>query len=265
MDAIIPKNLRITYLSVVAIWLILIIMLMSSIVAFDLQRARADFLYKATYSETNSEGHLQQHQAPAATRLESIIFPHLRASLKLDSTSQPFVLLVEQQLGWGIISWGKSGFSLLAAVFIFGMMLTYAKLYFRNEIAQAERYMQISKALIIGLDRNGNVNLINREGCEILGYSEKEILDKNWFEFAVPENSRDEIYKYFKRIVAGEIKPLRQNENTILRKDGATRFIDWNNDVQINKKGEITGILSSGQDITERKRAEENALRSNGT
>ena len=36
---------------------------------------------------------------PAASWLESIIFPHLRASLKLDSTSQPFVLLVEQQLG----------------------------------------------------------------------------------------------------------------------------------------------------------------------
>ena len=63
-----------------------------------------DLLYKATYSETDPEGHLHQQQTPAATWLESIIFPRLRASLKLDSTSQPFVLLVEQQLGWGIIT-----------------------------------------------------------------------------------------------------------------------------------------------------------------
>ena len=109
-----------------------------------------ELLYKATYSETDPQGHLQQHQAPAASWLESILFPHLRASLELDSTSQPFVLLVEQQLGFGIISWGKLGFSLLAALFTFGVMLTFAKLYFRNEIARAERYLQISKAMIIG-------------------------------------------------------------------------------------------------------------------
>ena len=168
-----------------------------------------ELLYKATYRETDPKGHLQQHQAPAASRMESILLPHLRASLKLNSTSQPFVLLVEQQLGWGIISWGKLGFSLLAALFTFGVMLTYARLYFRNEIARAERYLHISKAMIIGLDRNGNVNPINRQGCEIMGYSEKEILGRNWFETAVPEYSRDETCRNFQRIVTGEIGPLR--------------------------------------------------------
>jgi len=135
---------------------------------------------------------------PAASWLESIIFPHLRSSLELDSTSQPFVLLVEQQPGWGIISWGKPGFSLLAALFTFGVMLTYARLYFRNEIARAERYLQISKAMIIGLDRNGNVNMINRQGCETLGYSEKELLGKNRFETAVSEYTREDIYNVFR-------------------------------------------------------------------
>jgi len=74
-----------------------------------------ELLYKATYSETDPGGHLLQHHGPEANWLESIIFPHLRARLELDSSSQIFVLLVEQQLSWGIISWGKLGFSLLAA------------------------------------------------------------------------------------------------------------------------------------------------------
>jgi len=220
-----------------------------------------ELLYKATYSETDPRGHLLQHHGPEANWLESAIFPHLRASLELDSGSQPFILLLEQQLGWGIISWGKLGFSLLAALFTFGVMLSYAKLYFRNEIARAERYLQISKAMIIGLDRNGNVNLINRQGCEILGYSEKEILGKNWFETAVPEYSRDETCTAFQRIIAGKIKHLKQYENNILTKNGATRVIDWNNDVETDKRGVIIGTLSSGQDITERKLAEEKALR----
>jgi PAS domain S-box-containing protein len=220
-----------------------------------------ELLYKATYTETNPEGCLQQHQAPAASWLESLLFPHLRDTLALDSTSQPFILLVEQQLGWGFISWGKLGFSLLAALFTFGVMLIYARLYFRNEIARAERYLQISKAMIIGLDCNGDVNLINRRGCEILGYSEKEILGKNWFETVVPDDDREEVYKHFREIIAGEAELLESYENTVLTKDGAARYIDWNNDVELNKKGVIIGTLSSGQDVTDRKRAEEKAQR----
>jgi two-component system sensor kinase FixL len=54
---------------------------------------------------------------------------------------------------------------------------------------------------------------------------------------------------------------LRRYENDILTKCGETRHIDWNNDVDINEKGEIVGALSSGQDVTERKRAEEKAQR----
>ena len=51
------------------------------------QGKSGELLYKATYSETDPGGHLQQHQAPAATSLETITFPHLRVRLKLDSTS----------------------------------------------------------------------------------------------------------------------------------------------------------------------------------
>lgn len=140
-------------------------------------------------------------------------------------------------------------------------MLIYARLYFHNEIARAERYLQISRAMIIGLDCNGNVNLINRRGCEILGYNEKEILGKNWFETVVPDHDREEVYKHFREIIAGEAELLESYENTVLTKDGATRYIDWNNDVELNKKGVIIGTLSSGQDVTDRKRAEEKAQR----
>jgi two-component system sensor kinase FixL len=220
-----------------------------------------ELLYRATFSETDPGGYLQRRGETAAGWLASRIFPLLHASLPVDSASQPFVLLVEQRLGWGIFSWGKLGFSLLAALFTFGVMLAYARLYFRHEMARASRYLQISRAMIVGLDRNGNVNLINPRGCEILGYDKKEILGRNWFETVIPAQSRDKVYKDFLRIVAGEIEPLRRYENDILTKCGETRHIDWNNDVDINEKGEIVGALSSGQDVTERKRAEEKAQR----
>jgi PAS domain S-box-containing protein len=139
--------------------------------------------------------------------------------------------------------------------------VVYARLYFRHEMARAERYLQIAKAIIIGLDRDGNVNLVNRRGCEILGYAEKEILGRNWFETVLPDVSRDAVFGVFQKIIAGEIAPLEKYENEILTKNGEVRYIDWNNSIEKDPKGVIVGTLSSGQDITERKRAEEDAQR----
>jgi PAS domain S-box-containing protein len=220
-----------------------------------------DLLYNAAFRETDPKGYLHLHEAPATSWLESKIFPRLRVSMMLDSISQPFVLLVEHQLGWGIISWGKLGLTLLIALITFGVMMVYAWLYLRNEMARAERYLQIAKAIIIGLDREGNVNLINRRGCEILGYTEKEILGRNWFETVLPDESRDAVFGIFRKIIAGELEPSSKYENEIRTKNGELRYIDWNNAIEKNTKGKIVGTLSSGQDITERKRAEEDVQR----
>ncbi|NQU64345.1 MAG: PAS domain S-box protein, partial [SAR324 cluster bacterium] len=46
-------------------------------------------------------------------------------------------------------------------------------------------------------------------------------------------------------------------ENPIDRKDGSQRFIAWHNSVLHDDVGEIIGLFSSGEDITEQKQAEE--------
>ena len=125
------------------------------------------------------------------------------------------------------------------------------------EKARAERYLQISRAMIIGLDRDGRVDLINQRGCELLGYTEGEILGRNWFQTVVPVKARDEVLQQFRQIMAGELQALSHYQNEILTKNGDVRHVVWNNTVERNPEGEIVGTLSSGQDITELKRAEE--------
>jgi two-component system, LuxR family, sensor kinase FixL len=225
------------------------------------QPGMRELLYNPSYNEADPAGYLHLHESPPASRLESIIFPLLRTRMTLDSASQPFVLVAEHQLGWGIISWWKLGATGLMALFSFMVMMVYARLYFRNEVARAERYLQIARAIIVGLDRSGAITLINRRGCEVLGYREKELLGKNWFDTAVPERFRDTVYRDFRRLVAGETEPMSRYENAIVTRRGELRTIDWNSELELNRKGEITGTLSSGIDITERKRAEENAQR----
>jgi diguanylate cyclase (GGDEF)-like protein len=95
-------------------------------------------LYNPSFSSTDSKGHLHLHEGLEAGWLESRLFPRLSINKVLDSRSQPFVLLMEQQLGWSIISWGKLGLTLLIALITFGGMAVYARLYFRNEMERTE-------------------------------------------------------------------------------------------------------------------------------
>lgn len=130
-----------------------------------------------------------------------------------------------------------------------------------EEKERAERYLYISRAMIIGLDAKGNVNLINPRGCEILGYSEAEIIGRNWFEAVLPEEKRKTVEDVFRQVISGRTEPLSYFENEIKNRNGEILYIAWNNTVQRDPDGEIIGTLSSGQDITERKQAEEEARR----
>jgi len=129
------------------------------------------------------------------------------------------------------------------------------------EKERAERYLHISRAMIIGLDCEGNVSLINPRGCEILGYTEEEIMGRNWFETVLPETERSTVQAVFRQVIMGETAPLTYFENEILNINGDIRYIAWTNTVQKSTDGEIVGTLSSGQDITERRQAEEEARR----
>jgi len=51
--------------------------------------------------------------------------------------------------------------------------------------------------------------------------------------------------------MTGEIKPVEKNTNSIVTKSGEERIISWHNTVLRNQNGSITGMLSSGEDVTE--------------
>ena len=127
----------------------------------------------------------------------------------------------------------------------------------RDERDRAQKYLDVAGVMFVGLDAAQQVTLVNRKACEVLGYEEKQIIGKNWFDTCLPERLRHEVRVVFARLVAGEIEPVEYFENPILTRRGEERIIAWHNAVLRNKKGGIVGILSSGEDITERKRAEE--------
>jgi PAS domain S-box-containing protein len=132
----------------------------------------------------------------------------------------------------------------------------------RKERNRAQTYLDIAAVIFVAIDATGMVTLINRKGCEILGRDESQIIGKNWFDSFVPEGLRDKVKTVFRQLMTGRIEPVEYFENPVLRRDGQERIIAWHNTLLRDEIGTITGTLSSGEDITERKRAEQN-LRDN--
>lgn len=126
----------------------------------------------------------------------------------------------------------------------------------------AREYLNIAGVMLLVLDREGKIVLMNRRGHEILGYPEGELLSKDWFDTCLPEHARGSVREAFRRIMAGELEAFGRVENPVLARSGEERIIAWHNTVLTDEQGNRTGTLSSGEDVTERKRAEEALRRS---
>jgi PAS domain S-box-containing protein len=120
-----------------------------------------------------------------------------------------------------------------------------------------ETYLNLASVMMIAIDAEGIVTYVNKKSCEILKCKEEEIVGKDWFSNFLPERLRKKIKAYSRQLLSGQIKPVAYHENPVLTKDGEERLIGWHNTLLRDNAGKIIGHLSSGEDITKRKEAEE--------
>ncbi len=128
----------------------------------------------------------------------------------------------------------------------------------KNERDNAQLHFDIAGVMFTTLNKQGEIEKINKKGCEILGYSNAdELIGFNWFEVCIPKNMKNEVHTVFKQLMEGKVEPVEYYENPILNKSGIERIIAFHNTVLFDSDSKITGILFSGEDITERKLVEE--------
>ncbi len=125
----------------------------------------------------------------------------------------------------------------------------------KSERDKMHSYLEVAGVMILVLDRDGKVVLINRKGCEILGYGEEEIIGRDWFNDFVPARERKEVWRLLTDLVSERTDLGGYYENPVITKGGTERTILWHNAL-LKEDGTVAGILSSGEDITERKRIE---------
>ena len=127
----------------------------------------------------------------------------------------------------------------------------------RNVRTLTQQYLDLVGAVVLSLDLSGSVSLINRKGCDILGYREHEIIGRDWFDLCIPDSVREDVRAYFYRIVEGAEKQPETHENLVVTRSGQERLIRWQNSMLHDARGAVIGVLSSGEDITDRRRIEE--------
>ena len=127
----------------------------------------------------------------------------------------------------------------------------------RKERDRLQKYLDVAGVIIVTLNKRGEITLINRKGCEILGYPKRALIGKNWFDTCIPERFRSKTREAFQQIIAGNLQASEYYENPILTHSGEERIIAWHNTILTDKSGNPIGTLSSGEDITQRKQAEE--------
>ena len=127
----------------------------------------------------------------------------------------------------------------------------------RKERDKAQKYLNIAGVILVVIDAAQRVVRINAKGCEILGHREDEIVGKNWFDHFIPGNIKDQVKGTFKKLMDGDALPVEYFENSVVTKQGGERLIAWHNSVLRDEADAIIGTLSSGEDITEQKLAED--------
>ncbi len=132
-----------------------------------------------------------------------------------------------------------------------------------QERQNAERYLEVAQVILVAFDAEARITLLNPKGCEVLGYKPGELTGQDWFSICLPHEEQAAVRAVYERILDGDLAPVKYFENHIVRKDGARRLIAWNNAMIRDEEGRIIGTLSSGEDITDRRAAEEDLARAN--
>jgi PAS domain S-box-containing protein len=128
----------------------------------------------------------------------------------------------------------------------------------------AEKLHVVNERLLLLIDRmplgcilwtmDFTVNMWNPAAESIFGFSELEMLGQEPYGTIVPEELRSIIEPLWSRMRSGDTTAHSLNDN--VTKDGQVITCEWFNTPMSNAAGEIIGVLSMVQDVSDRKAVE---------
>jgi PAS domain S-box-containing protein len=210
--------------------------------------------------------------------------------LKKKTPKQSYLKKLSNQLGWvgfgiGILFWvlesAIHSFLLTESIFVHqlikpsineiwmrGLVLVFLTMFgialnrTVHKLSEHKRQMREMLANVqlatVMLTRNGKITYVNNYLLKMTGYSKREIIGGNWFDLFIPPENREEIRGVHNKVLAGKMDMVGHYESEIVTKSGDRRTVSWSNTLfNYSPDGKISSSTSFGEDITERKLAEE--------
>src|SRR5664280_1764031 len=119
----------------------------------------------------------------------------------------------------------------------------------RIESSKAETYFNMSGVIMEVLDMDLHLVRLNQTGYDFFGYAPEDIVGKDWLDIRLPERERDTAKAFIRGELAGQPIPEHINGPVITR-SGEERIISWHDSLLRDAEGRITGLISSGVDVT---------------
>jgi diguanylate cyclase (GGDEF)-like protein/PAS domain S-box-containing protein len=95
----------------------------------------------------------------------------------------------------------------------------------------------------------------NKAAETIFGYAKEDVIGKNAAQLIVPESARDAVASIWRQLLRRQGGERSSNEN--ITKDGRAIFCEWYNTALVDQDGEVVGVTSLVNDVTEQKLTEE--------
>lgn len=114
------------------------------------------------------------------------------------------------------------------------------------------KILETTAALIVVLDLEGRIVRFNDACSRLTGFTPAEVLGKHYWDTVIPQDDREQVRAEFARIIStSETRPY---ENPWISKDGHQHTILWSNSVLTDPSGGVTHLISTGIDVTEARR-----------
>jgi PAS domain S-box-containing protein len=126
----------------------------------------------------------------------------------------------------------------------------------QKEKEKIQEYLNLAPVVFLLIDPEYKVQMINKKGCDLLGYESPEIIGKHWFENFISfeiTNGKKRTSQRFEND-KGLLNPCF--ESFLKCSNNDVRLMSWTNVTLLDVNNKQMGTLIAGEDITERKKLE---------
>jgi len=111
--------------------------------------------------------------------------------------------------------------------------------------------------VVLTWDTEGRILFLNAYGERFFGFAKNELIGRNIIGTIVPEiESSGRDLQLLMEEIRNAPDQFKDNENENMTRDGRRVWVRWANKAILDRQGNLTGILSIGNDITARRQAE---------